>query len=353
MPLLKKWWFVLLALVLLAVPAPSPSQACTRVLWNDNGIAVLVGRSMDWFEDMQTNLWAFPRGIERTGLAGKNSLSWRSKYGSLAATAYNGITADGMNEKGLAVNPLWLAETDYGQRDQSIPGLSFSLAAQYFLDNFTSVDEVVNFVRTTPFQIVTGPIGSNGRPATGHLALADASGDSAIIEWLKGEPHIYHNRKYTVMTNSPPFEQQLANLKQYKAFGGAKDLPGSEHSADRFVRAARYLYSLPKPRNEREAVAYLMSVLRNVSAPFGVADPQRPNISTTRWRIVADLTNRVYYYESTVSPSVIWVNLNKLPLQQGKPVLLLDLVRDPDQVGNVTSHFQPAQPFKFLSPDGH
>jgi penicillin V acylase-like amidase (Ntn superfamily) len=30
----------------------------------------------------------------------------------------------------------------------------------------------------------------------------------------------YHDRKYTVMTNSPPFSQQLANLKHYQGFGG-------------------------------------------------------------------------------------------------------------------------------------
>ncbi len=349
----RQWWVPLLVLTLLAALTPYPAQACSRALWNDNGLAVAVGRNMDWLEDMQTDLWAFPRGIQREGQAGPNSLTWRSKYGSLVATVYNSMTADGMNEKGLAVNPLWLSETDYGRRDKSIPGLPFSLSVQYFLDNFATVAEVVKFVRTTPFQIVTGPVGTSKRVAACHMALADASGDSAIIEWLDGKPKIFHDRKYTIMTNSPPFEEQLANLKQYKVFGGAKELPGSEQSPDRFVRAARYLYGLPKPHNEREVIAYLLSVMRNVSAPFGVSDPQRPNISTTRWRVVADLTNRVYYYESTVSPNIIWVRLDKLPLAAGSPVLKLDLVHHLDRVGNVTSQFQPAPPFKFLSAGGH
>ena len=47
------------------------------------------------------------------------------------------------------------------------------------------------------------------------------------------------------MTNLPPFDQQLANLKQYKAFGGTKELPGSEQSADRLC-AARYLEACRK-----------------------------------------------------------------------------------------------------------
>jgi hypothetical protein len=37
----------------------------------------------------------------------------------------------------------------------------------------------------------------------------------------------------------------------------------------------------------------------------------RPNGSATRWRTVADLTNRFYYFESTTSLNLIWVNALK------------------------------------------
>ena len=350
---INKFWALFIAVMVACIVLPFQALSCSRVLWNDNGQTVAVGRSMDWFEDMKTDLWAFSRGTQREGQAGNNSLKWTSKYGSLAATAYNSMTVDGINEKGLAVSPLWLAEADFGQRDESVPGLSFSLAAQYFLDNFASVAETVAFIRDARFQIVTGAMGSTGRKATAHLALADATGDSAVIEWLGSKPKIFHDRKYTVMTNSPTFDDQLANLKQYNGFGGDRDLPGSEQSPDRFVRAARYLHSLPKPQNRREAIAYLMSVMRNVSAPFGVSDPQRPNISTTRWRTVADLTNRVYYFESTVSPNVFWVSLDKLRLVKGSPVLKLDLQNGLDRTGDVSAQFKPSTSFRFLPAGAH
>ena len=115
-----------------------------------------------------------------------------------------------------------------------------------------------------------------------------------------------------IMTNDPPFDQQLENLKQFKGFGGNKLLPGTTDSADRFVRAAYYQKNLPEPSNIRETIAGVSSVARNVSQPFGIADPFRPNISSTRWRTVSDLTNMVYYFESTSSPNIIWVKLNKL-----------------------------------------
>ena len=63
---------------------------------------------MDWREDTQTDLWIFPRGMVRSGEPGNNTLKWTSRYGSVIASAYNIATVDGMNEKGLVANLLWL-----------------------------------------------------------------------------------------------------------------------------------------------------------------------------------------------------------------------------------------------------
>ena len=94
---------------------PPPAAACTRVLYVAKDGTVITGRSMDWGEDMQSNMWVLPRGMKRDGMGGKNSISWESKYGSLIVSGYDIGTADGMNEKGLVVNLLALAESDYGK----------------------------------------------------------------------------------------------------------------------------------------------------------------------------------------------------------------------------------------------
>jgi choloylglycine hydrolase len=86
---------------------------CTRVVYLGLNQTVLTARSMDWKEDIRTNLWAFPRGMTRHGSVGPRSLTWESKYGSLAASGYDISTTDGMNEKGLSANILWLVESDY------------------------------------------------------------------------------------------------------------------------------------------------------------------------------------------------------------------------------------------------
>lgn len=46
--------------------------------------------------------WVFPRGMKRSGEAGKNSLQWTSKYGSVIAPATDISTTDALNEAGLS-----------------------------------------------------------------------------------------------------------------------------------------------------------------------------------------------------------------------------------------------------------
>ncbi len=79
----------------------------------------------------------------RDGIAGPNSLKWKSKYGSVIASGYDISTTDGVNEEGLVANLLWLAESKYPQIDNKQPALSISLWAQYVLDNYATVEEAV------------------------------------------------------------------------------------------------------------------------------------------------------------------------------------------------------------------
>jgi len=340
-----------IAVVLIGVLFATPAEPCSRILWNDNGRAVIVGRNMDWFEDIRSNMWILPRGMERNGLTETNPLRWTSKYGSVIITAYDVGTADGINEKGLAGHMLYLPETSVGSRDESLPGLSMSMWVQYYLDQFATVEEAVKSFESQPFQLRMATEPSSGKPATVHIALNDAKGDSAVIECIEGAVKIYHDRRHVVMTNQPSFDKQLENLRQYRGFGGDKRLPGTHEPADRFVRGAYYVKNLPKPTSDREAIAAMMSVMRNVSAPFGVADPERPNVSTTVWRTVTDLTNGVLYYDSVFSPQVFWVDTKKVNFEADQPVRKLTLVDNFEHSGEVSGQFTRAEMFKFLGPE--
>jgi choloylglycine hydrolase len=339
-----------LAATLLSAFAARPADACTRIVYLGANDDVITARSMDWKNDVATNLWIFPRGMARSGQAGPHSVAWTSKYGSVIATGYDISTTDGLNEAGLAANVLWLVESEYPAYDGRGPGLSIAAWAQYALDNYGSVKEAVDALRKEPFTVVTDKVPGEDRLTTLHLSLSDASGDSAIIEYIGGKQVIHHGRDYQVMTNSPVFDQQLALNAYWKQIGGTVMLPGTNRAADRFARAAFYVNALPKAEDPVKALASVFSVIRNASVPFGINTPEEPNISSTRWRTVADHKRKLYFFESALTPNTFWVDLKGVDFSKetGK-VMKLDLGPDQRNVfaGNAVKDFKVTAPFVF------
>ncbi|MFL1462224.1 linear amide C-N hydrolase [Roseococcus sp. DSY-14] len=335
------------ALPLLAI-APRQAQACSRALWNWPGLGVFIGRNMDWFEDTESNAWILPRGMERDGGAAVNPLRWTSRYGSTVLTVYDNTMVDGVNEAGLAGHLLYLPEASTGPRDPAKPGLSIGQWLTWYLDTCATVAEAVERTRAEPFQIRMAVEPNSGKPGTIHLALNDRSGGSAILECVNGRISVYHDRRYVVMTNQPTYDKQLENLRRFQGFGGTDPLPGTHEAADRFVRAAYYVTHLPTPRSQREAVAAIMSVMRNVSAPFGVADPARPNISTTIWRSVISLEQRTMYFDGVYSANVFWMNFGQFDHAPAAGVRKLAIAGNYDLTGDVSNRFAPAAMFRPL-----
>lgn len=319
---------------------------CTRILWNNNDLGVFSGRTMDWPESTQPRIVVLPRGMKRNGgLVGNEVVVpeipaiWTSKYGSMVVTVYGIGTADGLNEKGLATHMLYLNATDFGSRNVKKPGIHAGLWAQAILDNAATVKEALAFLKTV--QIVMAE--AHGHKATVHMAIEDAGGDSAIIEYVKGKMVVHHGSRHRIMTNDPTYDEQLELLKQHDFSnpGSQMPLPGNVNPRDRFARAAYFMAMLPQPKSEREAVAGVLAIARNVSVPFG-APYKSFGIYNTEYRTAINLKAQRYFFELTTSPNVIWADLKTFDLKRGAPVLSLD----PDTIklsGDVSSKFKKAK----------
>ncbi len=340
------------------IAAMPPAVACTRALYTGDDGTVITGRSMDWSEEMQSNLWAMPRGQKRDGAAGAGSIAWTSRYGSVGVSGYEAGIADGMNEAGLVANLLYLAESDYGKPPSGKPPMSISLWAQYVLDNFATVTEAVDALRQEPFAILA-PTMPNGSPAQLHLSISDPTGDSAVFEYIGGKLVIHHGKQYRVMTNSPRYDDQLA-LNAYWEGVRFTFLPGTNQAPDRFARASflmnaipkavapAYIKAVPGGTYANQAVASVLSVIRSVSVPLGIIAPDRPNIAATIWRTVADQTNKVYFFDAATSPNTFWVKLSDLDLTEGAPVKKLTMTGGRVFSGNTAASFEPAPMLHFL-----
>lgn len=314
----------ILAITTLWLATMNVSYSCTAVFANDKGPSKVVARSMDLFISDNPKIVTMPRGKVHAGEAGDNSLTWQSKYGSLVVTAFNTPTvSDGINEKGLAAHLLYLTSSEYPKTASNAPKISNALWAQYLLDNYATVNEAIE--GTKKLNLVATKV--HGRTWPIHLALEDSSGDSAVIEFIKGEIKIYHGKQYNVMTNEPPFAVQLANIKNYKLFGGDKPLPGDTDPLSRFVRVSTYLKTLPKATNNIDSIANIVSVIRTAMVPFGAEDTsgnKTQDAWSTRWITVADLSNSLYFFNSTTAPNIIWFDLKKIDFSEKAKVLSID-----------------------------
>jgi choloylglycine hydrolase len=262
----------------------------------------------------------------------------------MVTTTYGVGTADGLNEKGFAMHMLYLIATDFGPRDESKQGVHAGLWGQYFLDNAATVAEALELMKGIQPVMVS----VDGMKATVHLAIEDATGDSAIIEYIGGKPVVHHGRQYRVMTNDPAYDEQLANLARYDFTNATRQtpLPGNVDPRDRFVRSSYYLQMLPEPKTEREAIAGILAIARNASVPFGAPNNAPGTLYNTEYRTAIDLTNRRYFFELTTTPNVIWMDLSKFNLKAGASVMILN----PDNIqlaGDVSAKFQIAEKTPF------
>jgi penicillin V acylase-like amidase (Ntn superfamily) len=301
---------------------------------------------MDWPESTDPLIIAFPRGRQRDGgtlagtdIVGDNPLRWTSRYATLVTSVYGLGGIDGFNEQGLSAHGLYLKTTDFGPRDATKPGVHAGLWVQYLLDQAGTVAEAVALMSDIDIVMVS----ARGHDATLHVALEDSTGDSAVVEFNDGKLVVHHGREFTLMTNDPTYDEQL-NLLSLQDFSHPDlnlPLPGNVNAVDRFQRAAYYSALLPKPQDERQAVAGVMAIMRNVSVPFG-APYGEFGVYNTEYRTVSDLTNRTYYFELTTSPNTIWINFDELGLAEtGEPVAIDPY--DDTLTGDVSARFTPRQ----------
>ncbi|KAF4996689.1 hypothetical protein FGRMN_4347 [Fusarium graminum] len=326
-------------------------QACSRVTYSASEDRVIVGRSMDFVAETNTTFFAYPAGLKRTGSSvDGNGYNWTSKYGSVTALMYGRAHIDGVNVKGLTGSCLYLDDSDYGKRNKKIPSMWVGHWLQYFLDQYATVEEVVKAVcpggGKSPFQVIDSGLVPDVK-SLGHLSYSDPSGDNLVMEYVNGALKCYHSSNYTVMTNEPTYDQQLA-INSYWAPIAEIVLPGTARPTDRFARLSHYLSQIPQAKDQPTAISYAAGMIRAVSVPIPQEIYTGPGASTdiwpTYWRIFTDLKDSTVFYESASGPSLFWFSLDEFDLTTKGTTQVLDVQAAPweERVGDVSKRFKKA-----------
>ncbi len=343
--------------------------ACTRIFWNTNPDLKIVGRNEDFVTASHPTLVATPKGVQRWGTADSEkkprAIDWTVKYGSIAVFANNRFPNDGMNEAGLTARTLYYVDGDPNQTiapDDKKKELDEDRWVSFVLDNFATVADAVEAIRNDVYIVsIQGEKGSGYSYATPkHLAMADATGDSAIVEITGGKLTIFHGEEYRILTNPPSYQEELENAAKYKDTP-AEELPASWSAADRFVRADYFLRNLPHPRGNDAATAYgfMYSALGNVAMPAGLPGPEEDRglikqlvaaltdptetygDSATFFQTISDLTNKHFRFKSLIAPSDVYFDFSEYNFAEGQPVRVIkriDVYAQQGWSGNVVPH---------------
>lgn len=332
--------FIFAAALLLSAWSADDVRACTGIAFQTAKGEYIQARTIEWGGyNLNSKLVIIPRGQKNVSLTpqGKNGMAWTARYGMAgASTVMEEFVTEGLNEKGLSAGifyfPHYGSLAPYNPR-KARRSVSDAELVRWLLGNFATVDEALKGLK----KITVIPVdpGKDGVPAsTGHWRLADALGKSAVIEITDGgKLHVYAN-KAGVLTNSPGFDWQLANLNNYvnlragaapaQDAGGVKlfpfgagsgflGLPGDVTPPSRFVRAFFYLHSAPVPADARAGMMQAFHILNNFDIPIGSEFSPGETIpdlpSATQWTSVSDLTNKIFYYKTMHNNAIRQINL--------------------------------------------
>ncbi len=340
-------------------------QACTGITLVAADGTVVHARTLEFATDLNSDVIVVPRGYARTGTTpdGKPGLKWKSKYASVGA---NGVGLpflfDGLNEKGVTVGTFYFpTSAQYMAYTPSDAGKTIAAweMGSFLLENFASIDEVKANIGNIVVPMVVFP--AWGFSPEVHYIVTDASGKSIVIEYVGGKLTV-HDDPLGVITNSPTFDWQMTNLRNYinfsmsnappvklgpvtlQPFGqgsGMLGMPGDFTPPSRFVRAAAFSQSIFPSKTGDDAILEAFHILNNFDIPKGSArdreKDEHGNIMAdyTEWTSAIDLKAKRFYFRTYDNSQIRMVDLTKM---------------NPDAKDIVTISMQGGEQIKSVNP---
>ena len=275
------------------------------------------------------------RGVSKTAFAELENdavqpARWTSQYGSVT---FNQLGCDipysGMNEAGLVVTLMSLLETKFPAPDKR-PSITMAQWVQYQLDNCRTVKEVISS------DVLLRISAKSDAVFKSHYFICDASGDSAVIEFLEGRL-VYHQGStmpVKVLTNTT-YAKALECLQKTHCPQGVSNLG---RTVDRFISAAKML-DVAAIADPKSAVDYAFDILHTVGffeseVVDGILIKQ---LVVTEWSIVYDLKNLRINFRTFENQKNRYVDLSAFDFACRTPVLVLNIQQDLS--GNVSGNF--------------
>ncbi len=339
-------------------------NACTDFKLVANDGTVLITRSMEFAQDLQSNLRTSTQGRDFSMVApdGKPGLRWVAKYGYVYLDGLGvDMASDGMNEVGLSFEALYFpgyAKYQTITADKDSIALPYLRVGDWALSNFATVAEVKAAI--TNVAVVEQKIPGQGDVILPfHYSFFDKTGAGLVVEYVDGQLNIYDNN-VGVFTNAPAFDWHVTNLNNYVNLkpsnpkpvvvngitfvatgqgAGMLGLPGDISPPSRFVKTS-VLVAVSMPAVDKTSIVNLAEhIINNVDIPFGLArEPGSGNYTSeyTQWVVFKDLTNKMFYYRNYENLGLKSVDMSKLDLTKNGRLLSMPIAGTPSATDKTT-----------------
>ncbi len=338
-------------------------NACTNIMVQAKDNAIIIGRTLEFGPSLNSDIVTSPKGKAFTNqINGKPSHSWTAQYGYVYLNFFGQDQAvDGMNDQGLSIGFLYLpGYTKYPDAtDENIKkGIPYFQLGDWVLSQFKSTEEAKTALKNLVVFAQNLTIDGQARSFPLHLVINDAKGQSIVVEFNKGKMQIYDN-PLGILTNSPTFDWQLTNLKNYanlspyavqpiqidgmnySATGqgsGMVGLPGDTTPPSRFVKMAFLQKTALPVENAEQAVVLSEHIIDNVFIPNGLVRNAKgtPGAETTQWTVFKDLKNGKLYFKSYDFPTLQVIDLKALNLNKGAAIVRIPVTNPAPLAKDVT-----------------
>lgn len=316
-------------------------DACTSFRIKTTDGAVIFVRTMEFGVDLHSTVAVVPQNHKFVGTApeGKSGKSWKTKYAFIGPNAVNdnNFIMDGMNEKGLSAALLYLpgyAKYQEVKPDQYDTTIAPEELCTWILSRFSTIEEVKSGIDQVKVAAIKNKLGFIS-PL--HYVVHDVDGNCLVIEYLRDGVKLYDN-PLGVMTNSPPLDWHLINLRNYvnlKAQNVSKEklgnltlfpigqgsgllgLPGDYTPPSRFVRIAFLAQNAAPVKTAEEGVNLGFHLMNNIDIALGTVRQkhgEKVDLEMTQYVTLYDLKNGRLYYRTYTNHDIRVVDMTKLDL---------------------------------------
>ena len=285
------------------------------------------GRTLDYEFSYGDEIVVMPRNYPLSFRKAEKPKTRYAMIGMAFVAGKDPLFYDGINEKGLGMAGLnFVGNACYNKPKQDLDNVAQFEFIPWILSQCASVCEARKLL--SRINILDEAYSEHLPVAQLHWIIADK--DEAItVESMSDGLKIYDN-PVGVMTNNPPFDQQMFALNNYMNLSpkqpqnfwgiplnsysrgmGALGLPGDLSSQSRFVRVAYTKMHSMSGESEMESVSQFFHILGSVDQQRGCCEVEEGKYEITLYTSCCNTEKGIYYYTTYNNHQINAVDMHR------------------------------------------